>query len=239
LDERRRNHNTFGRESLVALNVATTTPAPPSAAARAFQLQLTRIDKLKSQLDALDALAQSHRLAVHQQVKPLILRNAQCLRDMALLLDAQGACSWADGCGVPRINQDAATGAVDAAPSAMIAFFLPAEVAHGVPRAREGRGPANAGRLPGQEQDGPARGLRKRLVRAWVQTYAAGQFVVQGDAVAFVFQGDDVDTAPTPINGISTFRLSGVSHEAQFDLTVEQAQKVTVLSVTREVSVGG
>lgn len=88
-------------------------------------------------------------------------------------------------------------------------------------------------------QDGPARGLRKRLIRAWVQTYAAGQFVVQGDAVSFVAQGDDVDTEPTPISGISVFRLSGVSHEAQFDLTVEQAQKVTVLSITREVSVGG
>jgi len=72
----------------VALNLARTTSAPPSAAARAFQLQLTRIDKLKSQLEALDALAHSHRLAVHQQVKPLITRRAQCLRDLVLLLDA-------------------------------------------------------------------------------------------------------------------------------------------------------
>ena len=88
----------------MALNVATTTPAPPSAAARAFQLQLTRIDKLKSQLDALDALAQSHRLAVHQQVKPLILRNAQCLRDMALLLDAR-----VDGKSLSRLQRETAT----------------------------------------------------------------------------------------------------------------------------------
>ncbi len=72
----------------MALSLATTTSAPPSAAARAFQLQLTRIDKLKGQLQELDALAHSHRLAVHQEVKPLMTRRDQCTRNMALLLDA-------------------------------------------------------------------------------------------------------------------------------------------------------
>jgi hypothetical protein len=88
----------------VALNLATTTSAPPSAAARAFQLQLTRIDKLKSQLDAVDALAHSHRLVLHQQVKPLITRRAQCLRDLVLLLDA-----GLDGKSLSRLQRDRAT----------------------------------------------------------------------------------------------------------------------------------
>ena len=73
----------------MTLNVATTPPAPLSAAARAFQLQLSRIDKLKSQLGELDEMAQSHRLALHRQVKPLITRRTQCTRDMVLLLDAR------------------------------------------------------------------------------------------------------------------------------------------------------
>ena len=88
----------------MTLNLAATTPAPPSAAARAFQLQLTRIDKLKSQLEALDAMAQSHRLAVHQQVKPLITRRAQCLRDLVLRLDA-----GLEGKLLSRLQRDTAT----------------------------------------------------------------------------------------------------------------------------------
>lgn len=70
-----------------ALSVASATQAPLPAAARAFNLQLTRIDKLKSQLQALDALAQSHRQAVHDHLNPLHLAHAQTMREMALLLD--------------------------------------------------------------------------------------------------------------------------------------------------------
>jgi hypothetical protein len=88
----------------VALNLARTTSAPPSAAARAFQLQLTRIDKLKGQLQELDALAHSHRLAVHQQVKPLITRRDQCTRNMALLLDAS-----LEGNSLSRLQRQTAT----------------------------------------------------------------------------------------------------------------------------------
>ncbi len=88
----------------MALNLATTTSAPPSAAARAFQLQLTRIDKLKGQLQDLDALAHSHRLAVHQQVKPLITRRNQCTRNMALLLDAS-----LEGKSLSRLQRQTAT----------------------------------------------------------------------------------------------------------------------------------
>lgn len=88
----------------MTLNLAATTPVPPSAAARAFQLQLTRIDKLKSQLEAIDVLAQSHRHAVHQQVRPLITRRAQCLRDLVLLLDAR-----LDGKSLSRLQRKTAT----------------------------------------------------------------------------------------------------------------------------------
>lgn len=70
-----------------ALSVQPPTQEPLSATARAFNLQLTRIDKLKSQLLELDKLNHAHRLALHQQVTPLQRRHAQALRDMALLLD--------------------------------------------------------------------------------------------------------------------------------------------------------
>ncbi len=61
--------------------------AVSSAAARAYKLQLTRITKLKSQLVDLDALALSHRLALHQTVHPLKQAHREQLRAMALLID--------------------------------------------------------------------------------------------------------------------------------------------------------
>lgn len=70
-----------------ALSVTAGPQAPLSAAARAFNLQLTRIDKLKSQLRALDALAQSHRQAVHDALGPLHEAHAQSMREMVRLLD--------------------------------------------------------------------------------------------------------------------------------------------------------
>lgn len=68
------------------LSVRPVEAEPLSAAARAFNLQLTRIDKLKSQLQALDNLAQAHRHALHAQVTPLQKRHGQALREMALFL---------------------------------------------------------------------------------------------------------------------------------------------------------
>jgi len=68
------------------LRVCAAEAAPLSAAARAFNLQLTRIDKLKSQLRELGDWEQAHRLALHQRVTPLQQRHSQAMRSMALHL---------------------------------------------------------------------------------------------------------------------------------------------------------
>ena len=70
-----------------ALSVQPPTQASLSAAARAFNLQLTRIDKLQSQLRELEALERAHRLALDEQLTPLQKRHAQAKREMALLLE--------------------------------------------------------------------------------------------------------------------------------------------------------
>lgn len=69
-----------------SLSLRPVEAASLSPAARAFNLQLTRIDKLKSQLRDLDALAQAHRHALHQQVTPLQARHGQAMREMAQFL---------------------------------------------------------------------------------------------------------------------------------------------------------
>jgi len=72
--------------SAAALRVLPSEAAPLSAAARAFNQQLARIDKLKSQLQDLDNLSLAHRQALHRGVTPLQLRHAQAMRSMALFL---------------------------------------------------------------------------------------------------------------------------------------------------------
>jgi len=71
----------------VALHVLPSATAPVSAAAKAFNLQLTRIDKLKQQMQELDALAQAHRQALHEHIAPLEQRQTQSLREMVKFLD--------------------------------------------------------------------------------------------------------------------------------------------------------
>jgi hypothetical protein len=70
-----------------ALRVLPPSAQPLSAAARAYNLQLTRIDKLKSQLAELDVWAQQHRLAMHEAVAPLRMQVAQRQRELAWALD--------------------------------------------------------------------------------------------------------------------------------------------------------
>jgi hypothetical protein len=60
---------------------------PLSAAARAYNLQLARIDKLKSQLAQMDALASAHRRALTTQVFPLAQRRQALVKDLAVWLD--------------------------------------------------------------------------------------------------------------------------------------------------------
>lgn len=88
-------------------------------------------------------------------------------------------------------------------------------------------------------QDGPTRGMRKRLIRCLVQVLDSGPFRVQGRRVLLDFAGDDFTVPPPGKTGIVEVRLRGVDEECQFDIEVDRPHNVTILSVTREVSVGG
>jgi hypothetical protein len=70
-----------------ALQVLPPGAQALSAAARAYNLQLTRVDKLKRQLAEMDALAQQHRQERHRAVDPLRRQLAQDQRALALALD--------------------------------------------------------------------------------------------------------------------------------------------------------
>ncbi len=70
-----------------ALRVLAPGAVPLSAAARAYNLQLARIDKLKSQLSQMDALAGAHRHALTIQVFPLAQRRQTLVKELALWLD--------------------------------------------------------------------------------------------------------------------------------------------------------
>lgn len=71
------------------LKVGGGAGAPLSAAARAYNLQLQRVHKLREQLAELEALSLSHRQALGQRVFPLRTRHQALMCDMAFLLDAQ------------------------------------------------------------------------------------------------------------------------------------------------------
>ncbi len=75
-----------------------------SPAVRAFNLQLTRIDKLKVQLAELDALAHSHRLERHRWVAPLQRRQRERMRELAL-----GLAEHLQGKALSRLQQETAT----------------------------------------------------------------------------------------------------------------------------------
>ena len=95
--------------SSVAAAAAALRALPPgeqplSPAARAFNLQLTRVDKLKAQLDELEALGQSHREALHRWVTPLAQRQRASQRGLALGLAEQLL-----GKALSRVQQTTAT----------------------------------------------------------------------------------------------------------------------------------
>lgn len=71
------------------LSVVPPEQAVLSPAAKAFNLQLKRIDKLKSQLQELDALGQAHRKAMLETIAPLEERRNAAMREMALWLDGR------------------------------------------------------------------------------------------------------------------------------------------------------
>ncbi|MGS5084874.1 hypothetical protein ACVC7V_00030 [Hydrogenophaga sp. A37] len=93
--------------SAAALRVLQPGELPPSPAVRAFNLQLTRVDKLKAQLAELDALAQSHRVELHRWVAPLQQREREHMRELAL-----GLAEQLQGKALSRLQQDTATEAL-------------------------------------------------------------------------------------------------------------------------------
>jgi len=72
-----------------ALRVLAPGASPLSAAARAYHLQLARIDKLKAQLAEMEALSLAHRQALTRLVFPLNQQHQALMKQMALWLDAQ------------------------------------------------------------------------------------------------------------------------------------------------------
>ncbi|MDQ7745956.1 hypothetical protein [Hydrogenophaga pseudoflava] len=90
-----------------ALQALAPGEQPLSAAARAFNLQLGRVDKLRAQLDELDALGQSHRVERHRWLAPLQQQRRQQMRALALALDGH-----LQGKALSRLQQDTAAEAV-------------------------------------------------------------------------------------------------------------------------------
>ena len=87
--------------------------------------------------------------------------------------------------------------------------------------------------------DGDASGLRKRLVRILVELVERGDLRVNGTPVVMGFQGDDYTNPPATFTGTKEVRSRGISRDVQFDITVPKAYRVTILGLTREVSVDG
>lgn len=90
-----------------ALQALAPGEQPLSAAARAFNLQLTRVDKLRAQLDELDTLGQSHRAERHRWLAPLQRQRRQQMRALTLALE-----SHLQGKALSRLQQDTATDAL-------------------------------------------------------------------------------------------------------------------------------
>ena len=90
-----------------ALQAQAPGEQPLSAAARAFNLQLIRVDKLQAQLAELDALGQSHRAERHRWLAPLQLARRRHMRALALAL-----ADHLQGKALSRLQQATATEAL-------------------------------------------------------------------------------------------------------------------------------
>lgn len=90
-----------------ALQALAPGEQPLSAAARAFNLQLTRVDKLRAQLDELDVLGQAHRTERHRWLSPLKRQQREQMRALALALEGH-----LQGKALSRLQQDTATEAL-------------------------------------------------------------------------------------------------------------------------------
>lgn len=88
------------------------TPTAPaaqaaSAAARAYQQQCARMDKLTVQLAELEALTQAHRQGLTVRLHPLTQRRDRLMNDLALWLDGQ-LCAGADAPPLTPAQRDGA-----------------------------------------------------------------------------------------------------------------------------------
>ncbi|WP_066256182.1 hypothetical protein [Hydrogenophaga flava] len=90
-----------------ALQALAPDEQPLSAAARAFNLQLSRVDKLRAQLDELDALGQEHRAERHRWLSPLQRQRRERMRALALALEGH-----LQGKALSRLQQETATEAL-------------------------------------------------------------------------------------------------------------------------------
>lgn len=97
-----------------ALQALAPGEQPLSAAARAFNLQLTRVDKLRAQLDELDALGRAHRAERHRWFTPLQQQRRQQMRALALALEGH-----LQGKALSRLQQETATEALCALAQAL------------------------------------------------------------------------------------------------------------------------
>ena len=97
-----------------ALQALAPGEQPLSAAARAFNLQLTRVDKLRAQLDELDTLGQTHRAERHRWLSPLQRQRREQMRALALALEGH-----LQGKALSRLQQETATEALCALAQAL------------------------------------------------------------------------------------------------------------------------
>lgn len=70
------------------LSCVPAAPSPASAAAKAHDWQLRRLNQIRDQLQTLEAVAQAHRPARHAALTPLQQRQREAMRALALSLDA-------------------------------------------------------------------------------------------------------------------------------------------------------
>lgn len=88
-------------------------------------------------------------------------------------------------------------------------------------------------------QDGPARGRKKRLLEVLVTVDRSGQFSIDGRDILLQFVGDDISTPAPLMTQTLRKKMTGVSADAQFNLVIGGAQRVTVLGLSRRISVNG
>jgi hypothetical protein len=68
--------------------VPTPGASAASAAAKAHDWQLRRLNQIRGQLQTLEAVGQAHRQARHDRLNPLQVRHRQAMRALVLALDA-------------------------------------------------------------------------------------------------------------------------------------------------------